>query len=105
MARRQKYKFAKKEYAKNGRVSTWIAVVSAILFVVSVILSFAFRGQAGVYVGGIGLMSMLLALFGFFVGIKGYSEKGCSNIFCTVGAIANGLICIIYLALFSVGAA
>lgn len=103
MARRQKYKFAKTEYAKNGKVSTGLAVASVVLFVVSVILSFALRGEAGVYVGGIGLLSALLAILGFVLGVKGYSEKNCSHLFCTIGTIANGLICIFFLALFSVG--
>ena len=103
MARRPKYKFAKKEYAKKGRLSTWIAIASASLFVIAVLISFAFGGAAGVYLGGLGLMSMLLSLFGFFLGVQGYSEKRCSHIFCTIGTIANGMICILYLALFAVG--
>ncbi len=103
MAKRQKYKFAKKEYAKNGKISTGLAVAAVVLFVFSVILSFAFRGAAGVYVGGIGLLSTLLAVLGFILGVKGYSEKNCSHLFCTIGTIANGLICIFYLAIFSVG--
>jgi len=103
MARRPKYKFAKKEYARNGKISAWISLTSAVLFLVSVMISFAFGGVAGVYVGGIGLASMLLSLFGFFQGIKGYSEKDCSHLFCMVGMIANGMICILYLALYAAG--
>ena len=105
MARRQKYKFAKKEYAKKGRISTWIAAASAIIFLIAVIVSYAFQGQAGVYVGGLGLMAMLLSVFGFGGGVRGFSEKKCSHIFCTVGTIANGLMTIIFLALISLGVA
>jgi len=105
MARRQKYKFAKKQYAKNGKYSTMIAGASVLILVISVLLSFLFRGQAGVVVGGLGLMSMLLSIYGFVLGVRGYSEKKCSYRYCTVGTIANGLICILYLAMVSVGAA
>lgn len=103
MARRQKYKFAKKEYAKKGKLSAGIALASLLLFLASVIISFAFHGMAGVLVGGMILLAMLLSVFGFFLGVRGYSEKGCYHTFCTVGSISNGLLCFLYLALFSIG--
>lgn len=103
MAKKTRYKFAKKEYAQNGCISAWIAVVSAVSFFISVGLSVGFSGNAGSWIGGFGLLSILLSMFGFLLGAKGYSEKDCSHIFCTVGTIANGMICILYLALYTLG--
>ena len=40
MARRQKYKFAKKQYAKNGKYSALIAGASFVILIFSVLLSF-----------------------------------------------------------------
>lgn len=105
MARRQKYKFAKKEYARQGKISTGIAAVSLFLFFVAVLVSFSFGGQAGMYVGGLGLMIMLLSIFGLIVGIRGFSEKKCSHTFCTIGTVANGLIAVVFVILISLGAA
>lgn len=105
MARRQKYKFAKKEYAKKGKISACIAIASAVLFVLAVLISFGFRGQAGMYIGGLGMMAMLLSIFGFFLGLKGFSEKRCSHVLCTVGMAGNGLIMVVFLLLISLGAA
>lgn len=103
MAREQKFKFAKKVYAKKGKLSSVLAGVSLVLFFAAGILSFAFRGKAGVYVGGIALMAMLFSVYGFYLGLSGYSEKECSHIFCTVGAIANGILMVVWLALFLIG--
>lgn len=105
MARRPKYKFAKKVYAQKGILSTWIALASTGLFLISVIISYAFRGDAGVFLGGLGLMTILLSIFGFFLGVRGYAEKNCSHLFCMIGTLANGLISIIYLALYAAGVA
>ena len=104
MARKQKYKFAKKVYAKKGLISSWIAAGSLILFLAAVTISFALRGKAGVLAGGLILLAMLLSIFGFFLGVRGYSEKKCSHIYCTLGSISNGLLCFLFLALFSIGA-
>ena len=104
MARRQKYKFAKKQYAKNGEYSAMIAAVSVFLLIFSVLLSFALGGQAGVFVGGLGLMSMLFAIYGLVLGVRGYSEKKCSHKYCAIGTIANGVICILYLVMVMAGA-
>lgn len=98
-----RYKFAKKEYAKKGIVSSILAGVTVIMFLISCFLSFCFRGAAGVFVGGIALMAMLLSVYGFCLGLSGFSEKSCSHVFCVSGAIANGVMMVIWLALFLVG--
>lgn len=103
MARVKRYKFAKKKYAKNGQISTILAAVCLALLLLASIVSFALRGNAGVFVGGIALMAMLLSIYGFYLGLKGFSEKDCSSLFCIIGAIANGLIMVGYLAIFLMG--
>lgn len=103
MAKRQKYKFTKKEYAKKGIFSSVLAAVSLFLFLTACVLSFGFRGAAGVYVGGIALMAMLFSVYGFYTGLSGFSEKNCSHVFCIAGAIANGILMVIWLALFLIG--
>lgn len=103
MARVKRYKFAKKKYAKNGQISTILAGVCLALLLLASLVSFSLRGNAGVFVGGIAFMAMLLSVYGFYLGLKGFSEKGCSTLFCIVGAIANGLFMVGYLAIFLMG--
>ena len=103
MARVKRYKFAKKRYAKNGQISTILAVVCLALLLLASVVSFLLRGNAGVFVGGIALMAMLLSIYGFYLGLKGFSERDCVNTFCIVGAIANGVIMVGYLAIYLIG--
>ena len=98
-----RYKFAKKEYAQKGILSSILAGVTLGLFIISCFLSFCFRGAAGVYVGGLALTAILLSVYGFYIGMSGFSEKGCSHAFCISGAIANGVMMVIWLALFLIG--
>lgn len=103
MAREQKFKFAKRVYAKKGKLSSVLSGVSLCLFLIGSILSFALRGKAGVYVGGLSLMAILFSAYGFYLGLSGYSEKNCSHVFCTLGSIANGMLMVLWLALFLIG--
>ena len=103
MAKEHKFKFAKKEYTQKGKISAALAGISLGLFVVACILSFALSGKAGIYVGGIALMAMLFSVYGFYEGLSGYSDKQGSHIFCTAGAIGNGVLMVVWLALFLIG--
>lgn len=98
-----RYKFAKKEYAQKGILSSILAGATMALFIISCFLSFCFRGAAGVFLGGIALTAMLLSVYGFYMGLSGFSEKDCSHAFCISGAIANGVMMVIWLALFLIG--
>lgn len=103
MAKEHKYKFAKKVYAKQGVESAALAAVSMGFFLISSLISFLFRGNAGAFVGAFALMAMLFSIYGFYLGLTGYSKKDGSHLFCTVGSIANGLLMVIWLALFLIG--
>ena len=103
MAKVKRYRFAKKVYAKRGKISTALAVVCLGLLLAASIISFAMRGNAGVFVGGIAFMAMLLSIYGFYLGMRGFSEKDCSNLFCIIGAIANGLLMVSFLGIYLAG--
>lgn len=103
MARVKRYKFVKKRYSKEGQISTVLAIVCLALLLCSSFASFALRGGAGVFVGGIALMAMLLSVYGFYLGLRGFSEKNCSNVVCIIGSISNGLIIVAFLAIYLMG--
>ena len=102
-ADRHKYSFIKKEYAKGGRVAAALAVVSFVLFIAAVVLSFARQGQAGVMAGGLVLLSFLFSAYGFFAGMRSFSEKGVSTRLSVIGSIASGVQMGIYLTLYLTG--
>ena len=103
MAKRFKYTSRLRPEAKGGVAALLMAALSTLLFLVAVIISYVYAGEAGIVLGAIGLSGLLLALVGFFIGIKSFSEKERSYKFTTLASIANGIIAIVWLGLYLVG--
>ena len=55
MAKRYRYAFAKKKEAQKGKLSTVLAAVSFVVFVIAVLLAFWLQGSLGYMIGGISL--------------------------------------------------
>ncbi|HUM84117.1 MAG TPA: DUF6142 family protein [Lachnospiraceae bacterium] len=103
MADEKKYKFAQKVHSKGGKLSSLLALASALLFFLDAVISFANGGKAGPFIGGIAIMAMLLSIYGFYVGMKSFAETGVSPLFSIVGSIACGVIMVGWLTLFLTG--
>lgn len=104
MARKKnKYSFAKKKHSGQGIASTVFAGSSLGIFCVSALSSLIFHGKGGMYLGAMGLLSIGLSIYGFVVGLKSFSEKNRDQLFCKIGAVGNGVLMVIWLALFLIG--
>jgi len=103
MAKRFKYTSRIKPETQGGMAATLMAIISISLLVVAVIISYAFSGAGGNLLGAIGLVGLLLAVVGFFIGIKSFAEKGKSHRYSTIASMANGIIAVVWLALYLVG--
>ncbi len=95
MLKKTKLSFSNKDYAVGGIVSGVLAVISIVILGYSVYLSFMARGLGGAMIGGLGLLSMLLAFFGFIFGVVSYREEDKHYGFSFFGTLANGLILIL----------
>ena len=80
-----------------------MAALSALLLIACLIVSFAMRGNAGVWVGGLGLIAILVSVYGFSVGMRSFREKRVSYSFSTFGSIACGIMSVAWLILFLAG--
>lgn len=103
MAKRFRYTTALKSETQGGAAAVVMAIISAALFVVGILCSYIFNGNGGAYLGVIGLIAMLLSCCGFFFGLNSFSEKDKSHRYSTAGAMANGIISVVWLALFLLG--
>ena len=103
MAKRYKYSFSGKNEAKGGTEAIVLAAVSFAAFLVLAIVSFAFSGAGGTALGAVGLFAMILAVYGFYLGLKGLSERNTGHKYATIGTIAAGGVSILWLALFLAG--
>ena len=70
MARKKyNYNFVRKP-SEGGKEALYMAGASVFLFLLASGVSFAFRGNGGIFLGAAGLFSFLLSGYGFYVGMK-----------------------------------
>lgn len=103
MAKRYRYSFAKKKESGKGILSVGLGITSVVLLVLAIILSMNLSREWRIITGGIGLFAMLLSVYGFFVGLAGFSEEGSMRRMSMIGSIGNGIIMIGWISLFLTG--
>lgn len=103
MARRYRYAIIKKKEAAKGKLSVGLAIASLLLFVAAICTAYTLEGRYGFIVGGICLFAALLSVYGFLMGITGFSEEKCTHRTCIVGSILNGIFMVGWLAFFLMG--
>lgn len=103
MKKRYKYSFTRKRETDGGFASMIFAAISLFLFLLSAVLSFIWQGNAGTWVGVLGLMAALFAAAGFWTGVHSFQERDRNYRFSALGAMANGVFFVGWLALFLIG--
>ena len=103
MKKVRRYSVMKKKVSKESRLSVLLAVISACAFLFCIIVSAFSNGSAPSYTGAIGLASALLALYSCILGIKELSASKNEYKKSYVGAIAGGVVFIVWLAIFLTG--
>lgn len=103
MADQQRFRFISKPTAKGGKASIILAVVSGVIMLASVIVSFLLEGNGDTLLGAFGFCAIALAFYGFILGLRGLNEKKVSHRLSFIGTVASGLAVILWLAVFFVG--
>lgn len=98
--KKYKYAFARQKHSQKGVISTIFAGVSLGLFGISSLCSLS---KGGMYLGAMGLAAMALSVYGFVLGLRSFSQKNRNQLYCKIGAVANGSLMVLWLALFFVG--
>ena len=106
MAKRNvKYKLLKKKHSPRGILSTVLGGISMLLFLAEVFCAIVFHGNGGLYLGAMGLIAIALSVYGFILGLTSFSDKERDLFYCKAGALGNGVLMVIWLALFLAGLA
>ena len=80
-----------------------LSIWQVLLFLLASVVSFAFRGNGGIFLGAAGLFSFLLSGYGFYVGMKSFKEEQVSHRMSVLGSITSGGMLVAWLALFLIG--
>lgn len=104
MKRRKKsIKFTDKSHATNGVVSTILGAISLFLMLALVIISYVQKGDAGIYLGSIGLTAFVIAIVGLIRGIRSFGERERYYLFSKIGSIINAVILVLWIAVYVIG--
>ena len=103
MARRYRYAFARKRESEKGKLSVTMAATSLLLGVIAVVLALFLDEKLGYITGGIGLLAMALSVYGFVMGLSGFSEENRKHKTSLIGSIMCGVIVVIWIGLFLSG--
>lgn len=96
----RKYGQAKLRHAKKGIYSLMMAMVVVIIFVMLILTAFLHKGQSSAIIGSFGLFTMILAVIGLVVGIRGFRERDKNYVTCKWGIGLNGFILLSLVCMF-----
>lgn len=105
MARRKKGKesslhLTDKHHPVSGIVATLLALLSAGVFSVACVTASKSNGHAGLLVGVVGIISMLIAVVGFVLAWISLHQDNIRPHFPTIASLGNGLLIIFYMILY-----
>lgn len=96
----RKYGQAKVKHSRMGIYSCVYAGLSFALILSCILIAFVMRGNTWGFIGGLGLMSGVLALIGIRSSVKGMREREKNYITCKAGLAGNIIILLGLLTIF-----
>ena len=94
--RRRKYTFYEAAHSAGGKLATYLAVASLLIFLVCIAIAAVSNGNAGVYTGGLGLISILISAYGLVISVKSFREKETLPLFSILGSLGCGVMLLVW---------
>ena len=83
--RNRKYGQAKLKHAKRGIISCAISFVVCVLLASILAKAYTSEGNAAPVIGGVAFVSLILAGYGLYIGIRGFKEREKNYLTCKIG--------------------
>lgn len=96
--------FVDKHRSVYGVASTIMGVIALLGFLGLVISSFCAKGNGGVWIGIVGLLFLLIVFIGFVIAFLAFRDKEIFYGLPIVGLSLNGVLIILYMTLYVIGA-
>ncbi|WP_251388755.1 DUF6142 family protein [Mediterraneibacter agrestimuris] len=87
-----KYGNTKIKHSGMGMVSCWTALLSLTMITGSILIAYVMRGKTISVVGGLGIISIVMAGSGLRVAVKGFRDRNRNYITCRIGVVLNSVI-------------
>jgi hypothetical protein len=98
-----KYKFSDKRQSLGGIISTIMGLLALASLIYGVYISFKAEGYAGLKVGSLGLLSLLISVIGTFIGLLSFKEDDKFYTLSKVGSMLCGILAVFMVAVFLMG--
>ena len=98
-----KYKFSDKSQTLGGIISLVMGLAATVIFMYGVYISFKAHGNAGLEVGSIGLLSLMFAVMGTFIGLISLKERDKFYTLSKVGSLLCGILAIFLISICFLG--
>lgn len=97
------YTFTEKSHSKRGILALVLAVLSLVLGIAMVVISFAHNGSGSVYLGSLGMLGLLLAATAFTLAVLSMREEKSYKLYPMAGFVAGVIALGSWLAVYVVG--
>lgn len=98
-----KYKFSDKSQTLGGTISTLMGLLALASFMYGVYISFMAKGEAGLKVGSLALLSLMLSAIGTVIGLISFKEDDKFYTLSRVGALLCGILTVFMVSVFLMG--
>lgn len=99
----RKYGQAKLKHSKRGVISSGIATMVGLILFTMIVTAYTSGGKAGAYIGGLGMVSAVLAGVGIYVGFRGFREREKDYLTCKIGIGCNIFFLVGFIGIFCRG--
>ena len=80
------------KYARGGRISSTIGLCNLALMFLTITMAVMENGKSGMYIGIIVIITFILSIFGFVIGIRSLTEENKFYRFSYIGTVINAAI-------------
>lgn len=101
--RRKKLKQSQLRHAKRGVISCTLSGISLISILSLLAITYRQSGAAAAYIGGLGMIALVFAIVGVYMGVKGFKERNKAYITCKVGIGVSSFLVLTFLIIFCRG--
>ncbi len=102
--KRKKIRFSDKTHPTQGIVSVGLGILSVIVLIVLFIVSEKAKGNAGIEIGFAGFWAIGMSIVGFILAIRCSRDEDIYMVTPAVGSVLNGVLTLILMILFFIGA-
>ena len=101
--KRRRKIYTDKKHAVKGIIATFLAIAALIIFGILVYISFKNRGEAGIIIGSLALISILLGAVGLILGLMSFKEENKYKLFSYIGSFVNVFVLLLWGLIYMIG--